>query len=153
MHSPQSLLCDLHNIPASPAAVVVLYPQAISHELFSFIPLGRSLSLHLLGQKEQENIFHLPSQDAAESSWALPHLPSFCVKMVVKALLLHYLPQAPPRALGTRGRGERLCFCPPVFLLCFPRFAGAWKAANQNCQPGLEIARRGKVSRRYRAKI
>lgn len=74
-----------------------------------------------------------------------PDLP-----LSVKRAMRAYFPSpgsSPPQT--QRGEGQ---FC--IFAqLCFPRFTQTGKAASQNCQPELEIARMGKVGRDFMPKF
>lgn len=136
---PFFLLHDLCDVSAPPTVVVLLYLETLSwgflHSCFS------RDSLHLGRQKERKAVFITECIRGPGS----PDLP-----LSVKRAMRAYFPSpgsSPPQT--QRGEGQ---FC--IFAqLCFPRFTQTGKAASQNCQPELEIARMGKVGRDFMPKF
>lgn len=140
---PFFLLHDLCDVPAPLAVVVLLYLETLSwgfwHSCFS--------------------------GDSSPSTWVTKQF-SFFITGCIRGpgppdlpltlwkwlwyLTFYHLAQAPPNTCGAGGGEGRFW----IFAqLCFQGFTQAGKAASQNCQPELEIARMGKAGKRFHAKI
>jgi len=146
------VLHDLCDIPAPPAPVVLLYLYTLSQGFLDLFSGGSSPST-VWDRRKKKAVF-ICQLWVQQSPPGLLLVCLFLCESDWEGSLFHRPPQTPPKACGASGGEGRLCFPPPASAqLCCPRFAGAWKAASQSCQHGLEIARMGQVGRRFHAKI